>query len=200
MLTADHGFMPAPDHSKSLGRDAGKQSGSETIARLNAGLSQKFGEAKWALGISALGVRLDKRLLEQKNIDRADFDEQARTLLLAEPGIQVVYTSREIESGSRQGAPFFDAVRKTWDRERSADLQFALKPYWMMSSSTSVTTHGSLHPYDTNVPILFYGPRWVTPGRRDARVEVADIAPSIAQLLRVPAPSASEGRPLPLRQ
>ena len=200
VMTADHGFMPAPDHSKSLGRDAGKQSGSETIARLNAGLSQKFGEAKWALGISALGVRLDKRLLEQKNIDRALFDEEARRLLLAEPGIQVVYTSREIESGSRQGAPFFDAVRKSWDRERSADLQFALKPYWMMSSSTSVTTHGSLHPYDTNVPILFYGPRWITPGRRDARVEVADIAPSIAQLLRVPAPSAAEGRPLPLRQ
>ena len=27
VLTADHGFMPAPDHSRSLGRDAGKQSG-----------------------------------------------------------------------------------------------------------------------------------------------------------------------------
>ena len=61
VLTADHGFMPAPDHSKSLGRNAGQQSGSETIARLNAGLSQKFGEGKWALGISAGGVMFDRR-------------------------------------------------------------------------------------------------------------------------------------------
>jgi arylsulfatase A-like enzyme len=43
-----------------------------------------------------------------------------------------------------------------------------------------------------------YGPKWVKPGRVDARVEVADIAPTLARFLRVPPPSASEGRPLPL--
>jgi arylsulfatase A-like enzyme len=68
----------------------------------------------------------------------------------------------------------------------------------MMTSSTSVTTHGSAHPYDTNVPILFYGPRWIGAGRSDLRVEVADIAPTIAALLRIPAPSSAEGKPLPL--
>jgi arylsulfatase A-like enzyme len=43
-----------------------------------------------------------------------------------------------------------------------------------------------------------YGPKWVKAGRIDARVEVVDIAPTLARLLRVPAPSSSEGRPLPL--
>jgi arylsulfatase A-like enzyme len=38
----------------------------------------------------------------------------------------------------------------------------------------------------------------VKSGRIDTRVEVADIAPTLARLLRVPAPAASEGRPLPL--
>ena len=198
VMTADHGFMPAPEYSKTLGHDSGRLNGSETIARLNAGLSQKFGEGKWALGISALAVVLDQKLIAQRGIDRAAFDEEARKLLLAEPGIQVVYTRQELESGSRAGAPFFDAVRKTWDRERSGDLQFALKPYWMLSSTTSVTTHGSVHPYDTNVPILFYGPRWIRPGRIDARVEVADIAPTLSNMLGIAAPSGSEGKPLPL--
>jgi hypothetical protein len=32
----------------------------------------------------------------------------------------------------------------------------------------------------------------------DSRVEVADIAPTLARLLGVPAPSASEGKLLPL--
>jgi arylsulfatase A-like enzyme len=77
-------------------------------------------------------------------------------------------------------------------------VQYVLKPLWMTASSTSVTTHGSPHPYDTHVPIMVYGPKWVKPGRVDARVEVADIAPTLARLLRVPPPSASEGRPLPL--
>lgn len=199
VLTADHGFMPSPDHSLSLGHQAGRQSGSETLARLNAGLSQKFGEGKWALAISALGIVLDRALLEQRNVDRSAFNDEARKILLAERGIAAVYTREELESGSRAGALHFDAMRKSFDRERSADVQFALKPWWMMTSSTSATTHGSPHPYDTNVPIMLYGPRWIAPGRSDVRVEVVDIAPTLAKLLAIPAPSASEGKLLPVR-
>ena len=70
----------------------------------------------------------------------------------------------------------------------------------MMSSSTSSTTHGSPHPYDTHVPILFYGPAWITPGRVDSRVEVVDIAPTLSQLLGIPVPAASEGSLLPVRR
>jgi arylsulfatase A-like enzyme len=61
-----------------------------------------------------------------------------------------------------------------------------------------MTTHGSPHPYDTQVPILFYGPHWVKPGRVDQRVQVVDIAPTLARILGIPAPSSSEGKPLPL--
>ena len=113
--------------------------------------------------------------------------------------VAAAYTRRELESGSRAGAPLFDQMRRTWHKDVSGDVQFALKPFWMATSSSNyLTTHGSPHPYDTQVPILVYGPRWVKAGRIDARVEVADIAPTLARLLRVPAPSSSEGRPLPL--
>ena len=88
-------------------------------------------------------------------------------------------------------------MRKTWNREVSGDVQYALKPYWMFGSSTNIATHGSPYPYDTQVPILMWGPRWVKPGAVASRVEVADIAPTLAQVLGIPAPPASEGRPLP---
>ena len=45
-------------------------------------------------------------------------------------------------------------MRKTWNREVSGDVQYALKPYWMFGSSTNIATHGSPYPYDTGVPIL----------------------------------------------
>ena len=48
------------------------------------------------------------------------------------------------------------------------------------------------------MPILVYGPKWVKPGRIDTRVEVADIAPTLARFLGVPPPATAEGRPLPL--
>ena len=198
VLTADHGFMPAPEHSATQGQASGRVSSSDVLGRLNAGLSKRFGEGKWTHGFSAASVLFDKKLISQKQIDPNALAEEARTLLLTEPSFAAAYTRRELASGSRAGAPLFEQMRKSWHPDVSGDVQFALKPYWMFGSSTSVTTHGSPHAYDTHVPILMYGPAWVKPGRIDTRVEVVDIAPTLARLLRVPAPAASEGRLLPL--
>ena len=197
-LTADHGFMPAPEVSLAAGRAAGRQSGSQTLARVNAGLAQKFGAGTWAKFFSASALVLDHKLIDERKVDRLAVQEEARALLLKEDGVAVVYTRDELAGNTKAGAPFFDQMRKSWNAERSGDLQVALKPYWMFTSSTSTTTHGSPHPYDTNVPILFYGPRWVKPGMRTERVEVSGIAPTLAGMLKVPPPSASEGKVLPI--
>ena len=68
----------------------------------------------------------------------------------------------------------------------------------MFGSYATGTTHGSPHAYDTHVPILFYGPKWVRAGRVEERVEVVDIAPTLARILGIAAPSSSEGRALPI--
>ncbi len=199
VMTADHGFSPAVEQSQAEGRAAGKLSGSQTVAKVNAALSARFGDGAWVRSISALGLLFDHKLVADRKVDFAAMSEEARRVLLADPGIAVAYTRVELESGSKSGQPFFDAMEKAWNRERSADLQFVMKPYWMLTSSTSATTHGSPYPYDTHVPILMYGPAWMKPGRIDSRVEVVDIAPTLARILSIPAPSASEGKPLPLR-
>ena len=198
-LTSDHGFMPAPEHSEQLGRAAGRQSGSQTVAKLNAELGLKFGAGNWVRTISAQGLLFDRKLMAERNVDERTLAEEARRVLLQEPGIAAAYTRAELESGSAAGQPFFEPIRRTWNRDLSADLQFVLKPYWMLTSTTSMTTHGSPHPYDTHVPLAFYGPRWVRPGRIDTRAEIADLAPTLAAVLGVPPPSASEGKALPLR-
>ena len=141
---------------------------------------------------------LDKKLIAGKRLDPDTVAEEARKLLLAEPGFATAYTRRELLAGSRAGAQFFEASRDAWHPDVSGEVQFTLKPYWMFASSSSVTTHGSPHPYDQQVPILMYGPKWVKPGRVEAPVQVTDIAPTLARILRVPVPSSSEGKPLPL--
>ncbi len=87
---------------------------------------------------------------------------------------------------------------QAWNADLSGDIQLVLKPNGMFASSTASATHGSPYPYDTNVPILFYGPAWTRAGRVGQRVEVVDIAPTLAAVLGVAAPAASEGRLLPL--
>ncbi|MEZ0306416.1 MAG: alkaline phosphatase family protein [Ramlibacter sp.] len=200
VLTADHGFMPAPEFSQAKGLDAGRVDSRGALARINTGLAQKFGEGKWVTGYSSASLLLDKKLIAQKQVDANAVAEEARRLLLTEKGFDTAYTRAELLSGSRAGAPFFEASRMAWHPDVSGDVQFTLKANHMFASSSgSAATHGSPHPYDTQVPILVYGPRWVKPGRIDDRVAVNDIAPTLSKLLQVAAPSSSEGKALPLR-
>lgn len=211
VLTADHGFMPAPEHIAAQGQASGRVNTGQVLARVNAGLATRFGpagtaeSAMWATGFSGSTLLLDKKLIAQKGESPGGaagtlanaLAEEARTLLLGEPGMGAAYTRRELETGSRAGAPFFGQMRKSWHKDVSGDVQFVFTPHWMVGVAGLVATHGSPHPYDTQVPILLYGPQWIKPGRVDVRVEVVDIAPTLSRLLGVPAPSASEGRVLP---
>ena len=202
MLTADHGFMPAPEATSAQGLPAGRLSSTQLLGRINAGLEKQWGEGKWAIGFSGSSLLLDKKLMAAKNVEAADVAEQARTLLLAEPAIAAAYTRREFVenklSNQAERSLLFNALRQSWHPDVSGDVQYALKPNWMFTSSTSVTTHGSPYDYDTHVPLLVYGPRWYTTGRIDARVEITGIAPTLAQLLGIARPEAAEAAALPM--
>ena len=197
VLTADHGFTPAPETLQAKGLVAGRVNLGQTLARVNAGLARRFGEGKWVHGFSASTLLFDRKLLADKGIDANAMAEEARTLLLAEPGIGAVYTRKELESNSRAGQPFFEQMRKSWHTDVSGDLQLVVKQNWMIGGATGAT-HGSPHEFDTHVPLLMYGPNWVKPGRIDQRVEIVDVAPTLARWLGVPTPSAAEGKLLPL--
>lgn len=197
MLTADHGFMPAPEFTAQQGLRSGRINGGQLLARINNELEQEFGAGKW-VSYSGSALLLNKQLIAQQRVDPDEVAEAARDLLLDEPGIAVAYTRRELASGSRIDGPFFTAAQRAWHAEVSGDVQYIVKPYWMFGSSSNIATHGSPYPYDTNVPILAWGPRWVKPGKVETRVEVVDIAPTVAGWLGVGVPAASEGKPLPL--
>ena len=116
VLTADHGFMPAPEVSRARGLDAGRINGGEILARLNAELEKRFATPKLALYVSASALVLDKKLIAQKGLAFDTVAGAARDFLLAEPGFAAAYTRTEITSRSRAGAPFFDAVLKSLER------------------------------------------------------------------------------------
>lgn len=197
VLTADHGFAPAPEHSQSLGRDAGRINPSQMLARVNAGLVKRFGQGRWAVGFSAGAVVLNRPLAQSRKVALADVADEARNLVAAEPGIAKAYTRAEVEGSARPGDPILEAVKKSWYPQRSADVAFVLKPYWLLGSHAAGTTHGSPHRYDTNVPLMLYGPSWIPPvGRIDKAVEMSDVAPTLAKLLGIPAPAQAEGKAL----
>jgi predicted AlkP superfamily pyrophosphatase or phosphodiesterase len=197
LLTADHGFMPALQFLQAQGIGGGRIEFGKVLARLNAGMAARFGPGRWIVGNSGSSLLLDHAQLRASGVDADTAADEARRLLLQEPGFAAAYTARELRSGSRAGEPLFAALRRSWHPAVSGEVQYALKRHWLFGAHT-VATHGSPYEYDTHVPLLVYGRGRVAPGRIATPVEVIDIAPTVAQLLHVPVPPANEGRPLPL--
>ena len=196
-LTADHGFTDTPEWAATQGRDAGRFSGGPSLAAVNAALSARFGVDKLARDFSAAGLLLNDKLAAERGLKFADVQAAAREELLKLPGVAAVFT-REQLLGTDTATPYLDAMRKSFDPARAAQLQIVLKPHWIYSYRPGGSTHGSPYDYDTHVPLMFWGPSYVGQGEVKARAEVADLAPTLAALAGLPAPAQAQGRDLRL--
>ena len=197
-LTADHGFTDTPEWAASQGRDAGRFNNAPALAAVNGALTARFGVEKLARGFSAAGLLLNEKLAAERGLDFAAVQAVARDELLKLPGVSAVFT-REQLLGSDKSTPHLEAMRKSFDPTRAAQLQIVLKPHWIFSYRPGGSTHGSPYEYDTHVPLLFWGPAYVGQGEMPARAEVADLAPTLAAVAGLPAPAQAQGRDLSLK-
>ena len=57
------------------------------------------------------------------------------------------------------------------------------------------TSHGTPYAYDTHVPLLMYG--WETPSITvERKLNITDIAPTIAMILNLQLPASATGQPI----
>ena len=83
--------------------------------------------------------------------------------------------------------PQIRAVALSYFAGRSGDLIVIPKENWIMGAT--ITTHGTLNPYDQKVPIVFFG-GGIRPGVRPEAATPADIAPTLASIVGQPFPGA----------
>ena len=87
--------------------------------------------------------------------------------------------------------PLREMVVNGYTQKRSGDIQFIVKPAYYDGGSKG-TTHGMWNPYDSHIPLLFFG--WgIKPGRDTDNAYMTDIAPTIASMLRIQMPNANIG-------
>lgn len=87
------------------------------------------------------------------------------------------------------------SLERGFHRNRSADLFVVTAPYWL--GGKTGTTHGSPFRYDSHVAVILMGPG-INPGVYTRRIAVYDIAPTVAALIGVDAPSGCVGTILPV--
>jgi predicted AlkP superfamily pyrophosphatase or phosphodiesterase len=196
VLTADHGFANSPEFSRTRHIDAQRIDSRKLIADLNKHLAGKYSVEKLVRATSIPNIYLDYTVIDKIGLARDAVENTAARFLLDQPGVAQVYTRSQLETGSVAGTRMDVLMRRAWNRQLSGDLMIVTRPYWIFGTKDSGSSHGTPYAYDSNVPLLIMGKRWIKPGAYGQYAEVVDIAPTLAYLLRVRPPAAAEGRVL----
>jgi len=197
VLTADHGFGSNPEDQAEAGLEAGRISTARMEYELNRQLSELYGGRKYVFGFYNPTVYLDIDLIKSAGLSVDDIEEKAGEILMDYPGIAWVFTRRQLLHGLLPAIPLAEAAQLAWNPQLSGDLFVIQKSGWFLlrDGDGLAATHGSPYHYDTDVPLMFAGP-WIQPGKRGESAYIVDLAPTLAAILDVRAPSASAGRVL----
>ncbi len=193
-LTADHGAAETPLHLQDLQGPAGVFPEGKLKDTLNAQLQKVIGAKKdFVLAVHNQQIWFNHRELGVNGLQMAIGVVKAH--LRTQPGVYDVLTMEEVMRMPTE-YPFIAETRRGLHPRRSGDIVFFLEPGWHADDEyfgKGGTTHGSPYPYDTHVPLLWYG--WkVKPGQTVEAVSITDIAPTLAALLRIMRPNGCTGK------
>ena len=106
-----------------------------------------------------------------------------------------IFTREELFQYTNNNLGPHTLLKNTFIAKRSGDIFMISKPSWLGYSAQIATSHGAPFPYDTHVPLLWYG-KSIPVGKSVRRVSITDIAPTVSFKCGVMMPSGSFGLPL----
>lgn len=190
-LTADHGVAPVPAHAQQLGFGGTIEPKSVKDAVQNA-LNKSFGDEKWVLDFVNGNFYLDEAAIERHKLNVEDVERVASQAVMKIAGIAECFTRSQILSGRLPQTKAARAVTNGFYPQRNGNLVVVPQPFFFIGENIT-TTHGTPYSYDTHVPVILYG-AGVAPGAYVAVASPADIAPTLAAMLKIEIPSNSVGR------
>ncbi|PID58396.1 MAG: alkaline phosphatase [Ignavibacteriae bacterium] len=198
-LTADHGGMENITHLKDMNFDTGVLENTNFFKKLTQYLKNTFGTEKIIKTRFTRNIYLDYHVLDSLNLKRESVEAKIKHYLLNNvPEIADVYTRTELNKMTA-GRENSNLILNGYNKRRSGDILYSLKPHYLNWEKKYGTQHGSGHSYDTHIPLLFYGN--IFPAKTyNKKVYVVDIAATIADVLGILKPSNCIGIPLVKRK
>ncbi len=193
-LTADHAVADNPiflnEHFK---LNSGAISSKLLRKQIDSLLSLQFGKANWVGFSTGEQIYFDREVLKQKNMSVEVVAKEAKKLLEKRNGIENIFTNEDINANAASDK-FAKMAKMSANPFRKADLMIVLRPNWLVGGLLG-TTHGSPYAYDTHAPLIFMGKN-IPKGKSVKRVEIIDIAPTIALFLNLQFPACTIGEPI----
>lgn len=204
IFTADHGVAPIPEHASALGLTGGRISVADVVRAMKNAISARYNPkgtqpdptADYVQTFFNDNVYFNTVALRRDGINPEEIERVAGDAAMTVPGISRYFTRTQLLR--RAVSPDDATARRVlhgFYPKRSGDVVVIYEPFKYLLSYSIVATHGSPYSYDTHVPLILMGTSF-KPGRYLNAAAPSDIAPTVAAVLRIQAPSNSVGRVL----
>lgn len=194
-LTADHGGLETPGMLKERRLPTRELNNKKFLDSLKSFALRNFGDEKLIENHSNRQIYFNRFVIKKKNLNIHEVEQRfADYLRDTFPVIASINKSDDLQKQipSRESS---NPILNGFNPAVSGDITYSLQPGYLPNFVDKGTTHSTAYSYDTHVPLLFYG--WHIPKLTiNTPVYTIDIAPTIANLLKIAEPSASIGIPL----
>ena len=163
-------------------------------ALLNMYLMSAFGQGNWVTGYYNHEIFLNKKLIEEKQLDAGQFEHKAADFLIQMSGVQDVITANSLIHNRENNE--VQSYRNGFHRKLSGELLIELQPGWQESNEDSKIQQPKESKSAILAPLFFYG-NGIKPIRIHRQVKATEVAPTVAYFLRIRAPSACSDEILP---
>lgn len=181
---ADHDFYHIPGGEFHLNRCA---------ALLNMFLMATYGEGQYVETYYDNQIYLNHKLIEKKQLNLNDIQDKASEFLMQFSGVNEAYSSHSLLVGAR--TPEMERIRNGYKRERSGDLIIEVLPGWTVVNDNRPSENKVMRNAYIATPLIFFGFN-TKPTIIDEPVEMARVAPTLCQALRIRAPNGSRLMPI----
>ncbi len=218
IFTADHGASPVPEQAALWNLAGRRYQKADLLKVAEEGLQNRYARKgrpandyiqtftnrdETEQGLLNSNFYLNRAALQRDGIDLDEAERVVGEAVMKVPGVARYFTRRQLESNSISPAdPVARRVLHGFYAQRSGDVIIVYEPYTIQfdppddpTDPRSSATHGSPYSYDTHVPLIIMG-RGFAAGTYAQAAAPTDIAPTLAHVLGVEAPSCSIGRVL----
>ena len=167
----------------------------KAVYLLESYLSALYGIKGVVVGYSAQSVYLNEALLEKSHLPLQQVEQVAAKFLQDMNGVAAVYPMHVLQWSAASNLRITRAIGG-FHPKRSGHLLIDLMPGWVVSSSLSTKARNAHYSYLSQVPLVFYG--WRLRSRKiSTPVYIRDVAATLARILYLREPNASDGNPIP---
>jgi hypothetical protein len=192
-LTADHGGAHNIDFMKDRKAPAG---GADAVTArvLNGLLTKEFKTDSIVRTVYNYQVYFNEDVIDRHHLSENTIAGYTKDWISKQEGVSFVVDMHD-RGHNVTPEPLRTMIVHGYNKARSGRLQIIPQPGWYSGHSGPGTTHGTWNPYDTHIPLLWYG--WGIPrGETYRKVQMTDIAATLAALLHVQQPNGCIGEPI----